>query len=36
MVLCGSHDLENDEYGAAMDSFVLFQLQKVVSWSVVP
>lgn len=33
VVLCGSHDLENYEYGAAVDSFVLFQLQEVVSWS---
>lgn len=32
-VSCGSHDLGNDESGAAVDSWVLSQLQKVVSCS---
>lgn len=34
VVSCGSHDLDNYDYGAAVDSFVLLQLQKVVSWLV--
>lgn len=32
--LMGSCNIENDDYGAAMDTSMLLQLQRVVSWCV--